>query len=121
MEKQNITLSLPKDLLRKAKLMAARNHLSLSEFMRQLLEEEVMKESGYRAAKNRHLKMLRQGLDLGTKGKIAFSREELYSGRPTDKLVLYEGDQTRIPLKDTVQFVGDIVSPKIRKARKASR
>jgi hypothetical protein len=121
MEKQNVTLSLPKDLLKKAKALASNRHMSLSELMRQLLEEKVMKASGYRAAKNRQLKLMRKGLDLGTRGKIAFSRDELRRDKPIAKIGYFEGIQTRIPLKDTVQFVGDIVSPAIKKDRKASK
>jgi hypothetical protein len=45
MEKQNVTLSLPKDFLKKAKVLAARHHLSLSELIRQLLEEKVFLSS----------------------------------------------------------------------------
>jgi hypothetical protein len=111
MEKQNVTLSLPKGLLKKAKVLAAKNHLSLSELMKQLLEEKVRKASGYLTAKNRQLKLLCNGLDLGTKGKIAFSRDELYDGKPIAEVAPYESNQTGIPLKDTVQFVRDIVSP----------
>jgi prevent-host-death family protein len=32
-------------------------------------------------------------------------------GKPIAEIVPYEGNPARIPLKDTVQFVGDIVSP----------
>jgi len=32
-------------------------------------------------------------------------------GKPIAEIVPYEGKQARTPLKDTVRFVGDIVSP----------
>jgi prevent-host-death family protein len=32
-------------------------------------------------------------------------------GKPIAEIVPYEGEQARAPLKDTVRFVGDIVSP----------
>jgi predicted transcriptional regulator len=78
MEKQNVTLSLPKDLLRKAKVLAALNQKSLSELMRESLEEKVQGAGGYAAAKRRQLALIRAGLNLGTKGRIGFSREELH-------------------------------------------
>jgi len=42
-------------------------------------------------------------------------------GKPIAEIVPYEANQTRIPLKDTVQFVGDIVSPVAEKDWEASR
>lgn len=81
MEKQNITLSLPKDLLRKAKMIAASQQKSLSEFLRESLEERIRESSGYRTEKLRQLKLLKEGFDLGTKGQIGFKRDELHERR----------------------------------------
>ncbi|MBW2367739.1 MAG: CopG family transcriptional regulator [Deltaproteobacteria bacterium] len=81
MEKQNVTLSLPKNLLQKAKILAARHEKSLSELIRQSLEEKVRQETGYNAAKQRQLRLLKSGMDLGTMGKIATTREELHARR----------------------------------------
>jgi Arc/MetJ-type ribon-helix-helix transcriptional regulator len=78
MEKQNVTLSLPKELLKKAKMMAASRHKSLSEFLRESLEERIRESSGYRTAKSRQLRLLKEGFDLGTKGRIGFTRDELH-------------------------------------------
>jgi len=121
MEKQNTALFLPKDLLKKAKALAASRHMSLSELMRQLLEEKVMKANGYRAAKKRQLKLMCKGLDLGTRGKIAFPREDLHGGRLIDEVIPYESNPMQVPLKDTVKFAGDIVSPVAKEGRKASK
>jgi hypothetical protein len=79
MEKQNVTLSLPKDLLKKAKVMAASEHKSLSAFLRESLEERIRESSGYRAAKQRQLKLLKEGFDLGTRGQIGFTRDDLHA------------------------------------------
>lgn len=76
--KRNVTLSLSKSLLYKAKLAAVREDKSLSEFMREALEDKISKNSGYKKAKERQLKLLNMGLDLSTKGRIAISREELH-------------------------------------------
>jgi len=81
MERQNVTLSLPKSLLKKAKALAANKEKSLSELIRESLEERVRDAAGYQRAKQRQLRLLRKGFDLGTKGKITISREELHARR----------------------------------------
>jgi len=81
MERQNVTLSLPKSLLKKAKVLAANKEKSLSELIRESLEEKVRDATGYQRAKQRQLRLLRKGFDLGTRGKITISREELHVRR----------------------------------------
>ncbi len=81
MNKQNVTLSLPRSLLKKAKMVAASRDESLSEYLRKSLEIRVREETGYRKARIRQLKLLEKGFDLGTQGKIAVSREELHARR----------------------------------------
>ncbi len=77
MEKQNVTLSLPKPLLKKAKSLAARKEISLSELLRQSVEEKVREASGYSRAQERQLGLLASGFDLGTKGR-GIDREKLH-------------------------------------------
>jgi len=81
MERQNVTLSLPKSLLKKAKALAASKEKSLSELMRESLEERVKEAAGYQRAKERQLRLLRRGFDLGTRGKITILREKLHARR----------------------------------------
>jgi len=81
MERQNVTLSLPKALLRKAKTLAVKKDKSLSDLLRETLEEKVKEETGYQRAKNRQIALMGKGLDMGTKGKITISREELHERR----------------------------------------
>jgi metal-responsive CopG/Arc/MetJ family transcriptional regulator len=81
MNRQNVTLSLPTSLLKKAKVIAASREKSLSEFLRESLEEKVREANGYKKARRRQLKLLKEGLDLGTKGHITTSREELHERR----------------------------------------
>jgi len=81
MERQNVTLSLPKPLLRKAKAVATKAEKSLSELLREALEEKVNEESGYKKAKRRQMNLLKAGLDLGTEGYLKISREELHARR----------------------------------------
>ena len=81
MERQNVTLSLPKSLLRKAKAVAAEEDKSLSEFIRESLHEKIEKDTGYKEAMERQIKLMKKGFDLGTKGHITWTREELYERR----------------------------------------
>lgn len=81
MQRQNVTLSLPKSLLKKAKLIAAGQERSLSELLRESLEEKIREASGYNKAKKRQLKLLNRGLNLGTDGHINATREELHARR----------------------------------------
>jgi Arc/MetJ-type ribon-helix-helix transcriptional regulator len=80
-EKQNITLSLPKPLLKKAKILAAGEDKSVSELIREALEKRLRESSGYAAARNRQLKILEKGYDLGTGGVLDTTREELHARR----------------------------------------
>ena len=77
-EKQNVTLSLPKNLISKAKKVAIDYQTSLSGLMTKLLTDLVTQRDEYQLAKQRHLSILNQGFDLGTKGQIDWSRESLY-------------------------------------------
>jgi len=81
MNRQNVTLSLPKTLLKKVKMIAASREKSLSELLRESLEEKVREATGYKKAKKRQLKLLKEGFNLGTKGHIIVSREELHARR----------------------------------------
>jgi metal-responsive CopG/Arc/MetJ family transcriptional regulator len=81
MERQNLTVSLPKALLRKAKIVAAQREKSLSEIIRESLEEKVREANGYKKARERQCRLLESGLDLGTGGKISITREELHARR----------------------------------------
>ena len=78
MKRQNVTLSLPKTLLQKARVLAAKEEKSLSELLRECLEERVRKAIGYEQARRRQLKFLHQGFDLGTNGHLSFSRNEIH-------------------------------------------
>ncbi len=74
-------MSLPRPLLQKAKLAAVRQDKSLSEFMRDALEQKIEEGSDYQKAKRRQQDMLSLGLDLGTGGRVPAAREELHERR----------------------------------------
>jgi len=79
MNKQNVTLSLPKSLLKKAKMFASSREKSLSELIRESIEEKIREATGYDKAKRSQLKLLKEGIDLGTKGCIKTTREEIHA------------------------------------------
>jgi hypothetical protein len=74
--KQNITLSIEKELLKKGKLIAARNDTSISKMLADLLEGLVEKEDQYQAAKRSARDLLKKGYHLG--GRISWTREDLH-------------------------------------------
>jgi len=77
MERQNITLSIPKKLLRHAKHIAVEKGTSLSGLLTGMLEELALREDIYDKAKKSHLTLM-EHFNLGTGGTIALKREELH-------------------------------------------
>jgi len=78
MEKQNITLALPKDILRKVKIIAIHQDTSVSGLLTRILEELVSKDDDYKTARRNHLSLLEMGFDLSTKGSIGWTRDDLH-------------------------------------------
>jgi metal-responsive CopG/Arc/MetJ family transcriptional regulator len=78
MEQQNVTVSLPADLLREVRHMAVDEGVSLSRFVALLLERQVEERRRYRAARERQERLLREGLPLGTGGRLEWDRAELH-------------------------------------------
>ncbi|MDH4217339.1 MAG: DUF6364 family protein [Candidatus Aminicenantes bacterium] len=78
MERQNITLSLPKDLLKKAKILAVKNNTSLSGLLSDYLAKLTNEEDAYQIALARHRRLLKKGFDFGLEGEIPWKREELH-------------------------------------------
>ncbi len=76
MEKQNVTLSIPKDLLQQAKIMAIRRNHSLSSLLTSLLIEMVENEERYDEAKQRSLARLTGARAL--QGDYTWPRESLH-------------------------------------------
>lgn len=78
MEYQNITLSLPKDLLKKAKHLAVEKNTSVSRLLSEHLEELVEREELYRQARQRELYLMEKGFDMQIKETPAWKRDELH-------------------------------------------
>jgi hypothetical protein len=77
-ERQNITLSIPKETLKKAKHLAVEKEQSLSGLLTEFIEELVHHDESYRDAQQRQMVVMEKGLDFGLQGKVTCTREELH-------------------------------------------
>ena len=78
MSTQNHTLSLPKEIVRRVKVLAAQRGTSVSRMLTRALEEIVSTDLAYERAKRRHLTLLKRPANLGTRGRATWSRGELH-------------------------------------------
>jgi hypothetical protein len=77
--KQNITLSIEKEVLKKAKLMAAKKETSVTKLLTEQLTKMVSEDEQYDLAKKRALTILKKGFHLG--GCIMAEWEGLHERR----------------------------------------
>jgi Arc/MetJ-type ribon-helix-helix transcriptional regulator len=75
---QNITLRLPRELLRRIKRLAADRDTSVSALMTEALTRLADEDRRYLATRKRALAALRSAPSLGTGGHSGWSREELH-------------------------------------------
>ena len=75
---KNVTLSLPEPLLRKFRVYAAKQNKSMTNIMTEAIERMVQPDDEYEAARKRLIEGMRNARDLGTGGKITWTRDELY-------------------------------------------
>lgn len=75
-DRQNITISLSRQLLRKAKVLAARRETSISRLLAQEIESLVGEDEAYERAERQAIALLDQGFHMG--GLIRTSRDELH-------------------------------------------
>ena len=78
MEKQNITLSIPRETLKKAKHLAVTKEQSLSGLLSEFIEELVRHDESYREAQQRQMIVMEKGINFGLQGKVAWTREGLH-------------------------------------------
>jgi hypothetical protein len=74
--KQNVTISLDRQTIRKAKIIAARRSTSISGLLAHQIETLVGEEEAYERAQRQALTLLDQGFHLGTLVRV--SRDELH-------------------------------------------
>lgn len=72
--KQNLTVSLDKEIIRKAKILAATRGASISHLLASYIERMTEEEESYERAQRRALALLEQGFHLG--GKVKATRDE---------------------------------------------
>jgi Arc/MetJ-type ribon-helix-helix transcriptional regulator len=77
-QSRNITLSLPRDLLRQIKRLAADRDTSVSAMMIEALKRLADEDRRYSAARKRALAALESARSLGTGGRRTWSRDELH-------------------------------------------
>ncbi len=74
--RQNITLSIDKNLILKAKILAARRQTSVSRMLSQEIERLVAESEQYEKAKKNAFSHIKSGFHLGREMKV--TREELH-------------------------------------------
>ncbi|MBV9266566.1 MAG: hypothetical protein JO061_10395, partial [Acidobacteriaceae bacterium] len=74
-KKQNVTISLSRETIQKAKVLAAQRSTSISGLLAEQIESLVGKEEAYERSQHAALAVLKKGFHLG--GIITASREEL--------------------------------------------
>lgn len=75
-KKQNVTVSLGFDTIRKAKILAARRSTSVSGLLAEQIEKLIGDDEAYERAQRLALESLEIGFHLG--GRVAASRDELH-------------------------------------------
>lgn len=74
--KQNLTISLTKDAIRKARILAAQRSTSVSRLLAEQVENLLGEEEAYERARRSALARLENGFHLG--GTITAIRDELH-------------------------------------------
>jgi predicted transcriptional regulator len=77
-DNQNITLSLPRALLKRLKRVAADRDTSVSALMAEALDRLADEDRRYTAARRRALAALKTARSLGTEGRRTWSRDDLH-------------------------------------------
>ncbi|MGH7268819.1 MAG: hypothetical protein ACREJ3_00170 [Polyangiaceae bacterium] len=75
-QKQNVTVQLDRETIRKAKVIAAHRGTSVSQLLAGTIAGMVREDEEYQRAHARALELLRRGMHLG--GKIRATRDELH-------------------------------------------
>jgi len=75
--RQNVTISLSRQVLRKAKILAARRETSISGLLAQEIESLVGEDEAYERAERQAIALLEEGFHMGG-GLIRAGRDELH-------------------------------------------
>ena len=77
-ENQNITLSVPRDLLKRIKRLAVDRDTSVSSLMTEALARVADEDRRYSAVRKRALAALQSARSLGTNGRRTWSRDDIH-------------------------------------------
>jgi hypothetical protein len=77
-ETRNVTVALPRTLLRRVKVVAATRDTSISALLASALEEIAGRDEERRRAARRTVARAREGYDLGTRGRALATRDQLH-------------------------------------------
>jgi predicted transcriptional regulator len=75
---QNVTLSLPRELLKRVKRLAADRDTSVSALMTEALSRIVDEDRRHAAARERAVAAMRTASSLGTRGSWTWTRADLH-------------------------------------------
>lgn len=78
MATRNVTLSVPEDLLKRARVLAAQRDTSVSALVTELLEDLVGGGVDYATAWETEEDLMKQGIGLQV-GEVTWTRDELHS------------------------------------------
>lgn len=81
MECQNITLSIPRDILKRVKHLAVERNTSVSGLLSGYLREMVTRDDAYHKAKASQMEMMAQGFYLTDQNKLPWTKEDLHDRR----------------------------------------
>ena len=81
-ETRNITLAIPRDVLRKAKMIAVRRDTSVSGLLTSYLREVVDEDDEYGRAMKRQLRTMKRARKLGLTGRPTWTRDDLHERKP---------------------------------------
>ena len=77
-ETRNITLSIPRDVLKRVKRLAADRETSVSALMTEALTRLTDEDRRYEALKRRALAAMASARSLGTEGRRTWTRDALH-------------------------------------------
>lgn len=75
--RQNLTIQLDEETIRKARVLAAKRSTSVSRLVASEIDRLVGEDAAYERAMNEALAELERGFDLGSDGRLP-RRDELY-------------------------------------------
>lgn len=75
---QNVTLALPKKVLQRVKVIAAKRGTSISRLLVETLQHVAARDEAYERARTRALGNLKRPPNLGTRGRRTWTRDELH-------------------------------------------